>query len=71
MDALEAFQKAQIEKTKAELDMKMSTNKQNRENHFRELRNRLKENNNKVTAAVEANKIKPLHPPPWPVEHSN
>ena len=71
MSALEAFQKAQMAKNEAHLNKKMATNEENRENHFRELRNRLKEKNDKMMAAIESKKIKPLRPPPVAEEQSN
>jgi len=71
MSALEAFQKAQVAKTEAQLNKKMTTNEENRENHFRELRNRLKEKNDKMMAAIECKKVKPLRPPPVTEEQSN
>jgi len=63
MNALETFQKAQMAKNEAHLSKKMATNEENRENHFRELRNRLKEKNDKMMAAIESKKVKPLRPP--------
>ena len=63
MNALEAFQKAQMAKAEAKLNKKMAANEENREQHFRELKNRLKENSDKLMAAVEAKKVKPLRPP--------
>lgn len=63
MNALEAFQKAQMAKTEAKLNEKMAANEENREQHFRELKNRLKEKNDRMMAALEAKKVKPLRPP--------
>ena len=63
MNALEAFQKAQMAKAEAKLNKKMAANEKNREQHFHELKNRLKENSDKLMAAVEAKKVKPLRPP--------
>ena len=61
MNALEAFQKAQM--AKAKLNKKMAANEENREQHFCELKNWLKEKNDKMMAAMEAKKVKPLRPP--------
>ena len=63
MNALEAFQKAQMAKTEAKLNKKMAANEENREQHFRELKSRLKEKNDRMMAALEAKKVKPLRPP--------
>ena len=63
MDNLEAFQKAQMAKTEAQLNKKMADNEEKREQHFRELKNRLKEKNDRMMAALEAKKVKPLRPP--------
>jgi len=63
MDALEAFQKSQMAKTEAQLNKKMAANEEKREQHFRELKNRLKEKNDRMLAALEAKKVKPLRPP--------
>ena len=63
MSALEAFQKAQMAKTEEKLNKKMAANEENREQHFRELKNRLKEKSDRMMAALEAKKVKPLRPP--------
>ena len=63
MHALEAFQKAQMAKMEAKLNKKMAANEENREQHFCELKSRLKKKNDKMMAALEAKKVKPLCPP--------
>ena len=66
MDALDAFQKAQIAKAKTEISVKMAINEENRKNHFREIHNRLKKRNERISVPVKSKRVKPLCPPPWP-----
>ena len=71
MNALEAFQKDQMAKAEAKLSKKMAANEENREQHLHELKNRLKEKNDKMMAAMEAKKLKSPCPPIVKEELSN
>ena len=58
-------------KAEGKLIKKMAANEENREQHLHKLKSRLKEKNDKMMAATEAKKMKPLHPPIVKEEQSN